>query len=125
MSRSEQKANERAEFKAKTTEIKTDFNGISLDTTIEETVVFINSVDDEEGMAYGHIYQFEGAKVTCINVAAPYECIVYDDTNEMHKLNTKAFINALNDEHPKANMFVKTTGLVGYAYKEGENEVIN
>jgi len=92
------------------------YNGIILDTAYTSTVVFIDNADDSEAVAYGHLFQFNGAEITTISIAVPYSLLQYDVDTKLHTINVKAFLNELNNEHGKANMFVKSKSLAGHEY---------
>jgi hypothetical protein len=94
----------------------TTFNNVILDTTYSTQVFFISNVDDTEMLAYGRFYQFEQGKSTEVAAAVPYEAIIYDDKVKLHYIDMPKFIDMLNSDHPKANVFIQSHSLVGYKY---------
>jgi hypothetical protein len=101
------------------------YNGIVLDTAYDNTVVFIENADDMEGIAYGHFFQFNGAEITELSIAVPYSLLKYDLDTKLHSIDVKAFLNELNKEYGKANMFVKRKALAGHEYNRADSVLSN
>jgi len=108
---------------APTTTVKSlnSYNNITLDTAYTSTVVFIDNADDSEAVAYGHFFQFNGAEITTLSIAVPYNLLSYDLDTKLHSINVKAFLKALNDGDNKANMFIKSKSLAGHDYDKTDS----
>jgi len=111
--------------KATAPKLTNAFNGIVLDTAYDNTVVFIDNADDSEAVAYGHLFQFNGAEITEISIAVPYALLSYDLDTKLHSIDVKAFLKALNDGDNKANMFVKYKSLAGHNYNRTDTLLNN
>lgn len=86
-----------------------------IDTTLDETIIFVNSVDDMNGYAYGRIYNVEEAQVTEFLVTVPYSCIRYDNEDKHHYLLTRRFNTVLNhDSTSLARIEITSKSLVGF-----------
>jgi hypothetical protein len=93
-----------------------EYNGIEIDTTTDETTFFVNRVDDEKGMAYGSFYQFDNAQATEISVAVPYGCMRWDSASKTHFLIIKHLRKALTIDS-LTHMFVQNRTLMGHKYR--------
>ena len=113
-SRSQIKSEERASA-PKTTARKAN-NIVLADTTVDETSFFINKVDDDEGLAYGSIFEFDNAQATEIKVIVPYNCIKYDYDAKAHYLLVKPFVKALQNTNDADNAYayIERKELMGY-----------
>lgn len=102
--------------KAHATKPVSEYNGIKIDTTYDETTLFVSRVDDEKGLAYASFYQFDNASTTELAVVVPYNCMKWDDVSKTHMLLMKEFRLALASDS-LSHMFVQNRTLTGHKYK--------
>jgi hypothetical protein len=103
-------------IKARQLTIVSEYNGITIDTTYDETTFFVSRVDDEKGLAYGSFYQFDNASTTELSAVVPYSCMKYDTLSKNHMLIVHEFRKALATDS-LSHMFVQNRTLSGHKYR--------
>ena len=96
--------------------IVSEYRGIKIDTTIDETTFFVSRVDDAKGLAYGSYYQFDNAMITELAVVVPYQCMKWDSVSHTHMLLMHEFRTALATDS-LSHMFVQNRTLTGHKYR--------